>query len=97
MLSLTVLTLCVFVVLVCCAFLVFHPNYQLGPVGTLGLTLLGLAAASRFEHLMEAVIDGGTVAPSPKAILAWFGSALFFGQLTWRFVRRCKRKPRLAG
>lgn len=79
-------------VLVIALLFVFHPHYELGVLGVTGLALIALAAVSRMDGLLERIFDGEPLYISPRSLLVWIGVALFFGQLAWRFLRRCKAR-----
>lgn len=85
MLTTSVICLSSFIVLACCAVLVFHSDYHAGVLGTFGLSLLGIGAMLRISDLGHSPF-------SPLAILVWTGMACFFGRLTWNFLARSRRR-----
>lgn len=91
--SLVVLIAALVVIVFVCIVFVFHPDYESGVVGTVGLAVLALAAASRADDVIGRLVDAGSLADAPavppRALIAWVGAALFFGQLAYRFLRRC--------
>lgn len=84
---LLVLGVSIFVTLAVCFLFVFHPEYEAGVLGSLGLTLIALVALSRLDAM---IADPHGTYLAPRSLLMWVGVALFFGQLAWRFMKRMR-------
>lgn len=78
-----------FTVLCACVVLVFHPDYDSGLVGTIGLALVAFGALGRVLALVEL---GNEVQLSRLALIVWGGLALFFGRLLWKFLARARSR-----
>ena len=89
-LTLAILLAALFVIVIVSLLFVFHPDYESGLVGVIGLAMVSVAAVSRIDDLLDRADTLGEVRVSPRALLAWVGVALFFGQLAWRFLRRTR-------
>lgn len=87
--ALLVLALALAITAICCLLFVFHPEYEVGALGIIGLGIIAVVALSRLESMIE---DPDAVYLAPRAVLMWVGVALFFGQLAWRFLKRWRCK-----
>lgn len=84
--AILVIGVAVLVVALVCLLLVLHPEYELGLFGVVGLGLLVIAALGKLDDYLSP----GEVYHSPRVLIMWVGLAFFFGQLAWRFLKRCK-------
>lgn len=77
------------VVFAACAFLVFHPAYDDGFLGRLGLSLVAVVAAAR---ILRIVFEVGPAAPTSLAVMLYVGLALFLTRHTTNFLRRSRNR-----
>lgn len=77
------------ITLALCLLLVFHPDYQTGPLGAVAMGMIGLSALGRVMQLME---HPDPLRISPIALFLWVGVALLMVSLTWKFCVRLRAK-----
>lgn len=83
-----VLILATVIVFVSALTFVFHPDYDAGFFGTIGLGCLAIASAARFA----VVVTGEGPSASPYSLLIWCGLSLYFGSRLGSFLVRSKKK-----
>jgi fructose-specific component phosphotransferase system IIB-like protein len=71
-----------------CVLLIFHPDYEDGFFGRIGLTLIGIAG---FARLVSVFGDAHPV--TPIGMVLWLGVAIFLVRHCWRFLRRGHYHP----
>jgi hypothetical protein len=68
--------------------LVFHPEYDDGLFGRLGMAMITFVAVARILKLFDDIPDYVT----PNMLVLYAGLAMFFGRHTYRFLRRATWK-----
>lgn len=90
-LAVLLVVVCASIVLGVCVLFVFHPDYDTGLVGAIGLGMVAIAALIRVTGALQ---SPGMVAVGPIGIFVWIGLALALGRMAWKFLRRAKRRDR---
>jgi hypothetical protein len=82
--AVVVVLFCAIAVALCCLLLVFHPEYDDGLFGRLGMAMVTFVAVARILKLFDGIPD----VVSPNMLALYVGLAMFFGRHTYRFLRR---------
>lgn len=89
MLTLIVVAFASAVVLSVSVMLAAHKDYRSGFFGTLGLSLIALAA---FARAISILTDAPNTEVSPIGVVFWIGMACFLGQLGVGFILRQRQR-----
>jgi hypothetical protein len=88
-LALIFVGVCAIVTFMCCVVLIFHPDYNDGLLGRLGMSLIAVVAATRVFKLFDLHQYDWV---SSNLVIIWAGVALFFSQHAYSFLHRAKWK-----
>jgi hypothetical protein len=86
--AVSILLICAITVCLCCFLLVFHPEYDDGLLGRLGMAMITFVGVARVLRYFDEIPDH----VPPNLLIMWVGLALFFGRHTYRFLRRATWK-----
>lgn len=75
------------IVFAVCVVLVFHPEYEDGVFGRLGLALLGIAAIARVLGIIGGWLDDASFRITEVGLILWIGLAIFLSRHLYRFLR----------